>query len=48
MIYCAKEKAIKRLPKNWNIHVEKEILGNMTNYFGENRIKVVEKHIENI
>ena len=48
VIYCAKEKAIKRLPKNWNIHVEKEILGNMTNYFGENRIKVVEKHIENI
>jgi DNA polymerase-3 subunit alpha len=48
VIYCAKEKAIKRLPANWNIRVDKEILGNMTNYFGEKRIKVVEKHIENI
>ena len=48
VIYCAKEKAIKRLPANWNIRVDKEILGNMTNYFGEKRIKVVEKYIENI
>ena len=48
VIYCAKEKAIKRLPANWNIRVDKEILGNMTNYFGKKRIKVVEKYIENI
>lgn len=43
-----KKKRSKRLPANWNIRVDKEILGNMTNYFGEKRIKVVEKYIENI
>lgn len=48
VIYCAKEKAMKRLPQNQNIHVEKEILSELYKYFGELRIKVVEKSIENI
>ena len=46
VIYCAKEKAMKKLPANRNIHVEPEILDRLTKYFGESRIKVVEKRIE--
>ena len=48
VIYCAKEKVMKRLPKNWNIRADKELLNQMENYFGKNRVKVVEKSIENI
>lgn len=48
VIYCAKEKAMKRLTKNWNIRADKELLQQMENYFGKNRVKVVEKSIENI
>ena len=47
VIYCAKEKAMKRLPQNRNIHVDKELLSQLYKYFGESRIKVVEKVIEN-
>ena len=48
VIYCAKEKVMKRLPKNWNIRADQELLNRMENYFGKNRVKVVEKSIENI
>ena len=48
VIYCAKEKAIKRLSQERNIHVESELLTKLINYFGESRVKVVEKAIENI
>ena len=47
VIYCAKEKAIKRLPKNRNILVNPQILSRLMNHFGESRVKVVEKAIEN-
>ncbi len=47
VIYCAKERAIKRLPRNRNIRISQEILGRLMNHYGENRIKVVEKAIEN-
>ena len=43
VIYCAKEKVMKRLPKNWNIRADQELLNRMENYFGKNRVKVVEK-----
>ncbi len=48
VIYCAKEKAIKRLPMNRNVHVDKVLFGKLTKEYGENRVKVVEKSIENI
>ena len=48
VIYCAKEKVMKRFPKNWNIRADQEFLNRMENYFGKNRVKVVEKSIENI
>lgn len=47
VIYCAKERAIKRLPRNRNISVSPQILGRLMNHFGESRVKVVEKAIEN-
>lgn len=47
VIYCAKEKIMKRLPKNRNIHVEPELLTQLNKHFGESRVKVVEKTIEN-
>ena len=47
VIYCAKERAIKRLPRNRNISINPQVLGRLMNHFGENRVKVVEKAIEN-
>ncbi len=47
VIYCKAEKAVKRLPRNWNIGIEPNILSRLTNYYGEERVKVVEKCIEN-
>ena len=37
VIYCKAEKAVKRLPRNWNIEIEPNILGRLTNYYGEDR-----------
>ena len=46
--YCAKERVVKRLPKNRNIGINEQILSRLMNHFGEKRVKVVEKPIENI
>lgn len=48
VIYCAKEHAVKKLPKNRNIGINEQILSRLMNHFGEKRVKVVEKPIENI
>ncbi len=47
VIYCEKEKIVKKLPANKNISINPQILSRLMNHFGENRIKVVEKAIEN-
>ena len=47
VIYCAKEKIVKRLPANRNIHVEPGILTRLQNRYSEKNIKVIEKSIEN-
>lgn len=47
VIYCAKERAIKRLPRNKNIQINPQVLSRLMNHFGGNRVKVVEKAIEN-
>ena len=44
--FCKAERAVKRLPKNANIQVEPGILSRLTNYFGEDCVKVIEKPIE--
>ena len=46
VIYLTKEKAIKKLPPNRNVHADKHLLGDLKAYFGETRVKVVEKSIE--
>ncbi len=48
VIYCKKEKAIKRLPANRCVNADKLMLNKMTNYLGESCVKVIEKAIENI
>ena len=47
VIYCAKERAVKRLPRNRNISINERILSRLMNHYSESRIKVVEKAIEN-
>ena len=47
VIYCQAERAVKRLPRNRNILITPQVLSRLMNQFGEKRIKVVEKTIEN-
>ena len=47
VIYCRKERAVKRLPQGRNIHIDSIILNRLTNYLGESCVKVIEKPIEN-
>ena len=47
VIYCEKEKIVKKLPANKNISINPQSLSRLMNHFGENRVKVVEKAIEN-
>ena len=46
VIYCQKERAIKRLPRNRNIRISQEVLSRLMNHYGEKRVKVVEKSID--
>lgn len=48
VIYCKKEKAVKRLPANRNVNADRILYGKLTNYLGESCVKVIEKPIENI
>ena len=48
IIYCAKEKAMKKLPESYRVQVNQDLLIRLAEYFGESRIKVVEKHIEKV
>ena len=48
VIYCAKEKAIKRLPASYCVQVSKEFLQQLEQHFGESRVKVVEKSMEKV
>ena len=47
VIYCRKERAVKRLLQGRNIHIDSIILNRLTNYLGESCVKVIEKPIEN-
>lgn len=48
VIYCRKEKAVKRLPLNRSVNADKLLLNKLTNYLGESCVKVIEKAIENL
>ena len=45
IIYCAKEKVMKKMPESCRVQVSQELFNRVTEYFGESRVKVVEKHI---
>ena len=47
IIYCKKEKAVKRLPAGRNVTADKILLSRLTNYLGEACVKLIEKPIEN-
>ena len=47
VIYCQAERAVKHLPKNRNIQIAPQVLSKLMNHYGEKRVKVVEKTIEN-
>ncbi len=48
VIYCAKEKGVKRLSANRNIEITPQLLERLSEHFGKERIKVVEKQIEKV
>ena len=48
IIYCAQEKAVKRLSAAYRVRADALLLEGLKAKYGENRIKVVEKAIENI
>lgn len=48
VIYISGEKLIKRLPNSHNIGIMPELVNNLTNFLGENNVKVVEKSIEKL
>ena len=48
VIYCKKERAVKRLGRNRNVQVEPGLLSRLMNYLGDSCVKVIEKSIENI
>ena len=45
VIYCAKEKAVKRFPKNQGVHAEKGLVSKLEVFYGADRIRVVEKGV---
>ncbi len=48
VVYCKKERIIKRLPGNRSVQAEPGLLSRLTNYLGESCVKVIEKPIENL
>ena len=48
IIYLRKEKARKILPPGWNVEADRDLLGKLTELYGEKNVKVVEKTIEKI
>ena len=47
VIFCQKERAVKRLSRSRNIWIEPEFLRRIQSRFGEERVKVVEKAVAN-
>ena len=48
VIYCRKEKVVKRLGVGRSVSADARLLSRLTNYLGESCVKVIEKPIENI
>ena len=48
VIYCKEERALNRLPRNLMISGSEELLYNLSEKYGKDNVKVVEKSIENL
>lgn len=48
VIYCQAEKAIRHLPRGRAVKITDDLLLRLQNYFGGDRVKVLEKSIENM
>ena len=46
VVYISSIKAMKRMPANWNICVNEDSVGKISQIFGEQNVKVVEKNVE--
>lgn len=47
-VYCVREKAVKQLPRSMRVAITPELVGRLRNHYGQDRVKVVEKDIENM
>ena len=45
VIYCKKERVVKRLGRNRNVQVEPGLLSRLMNYLGDSCVKVIEENI---
>ncbi len=48
VVYCTQEKAVKRLPASYRVQADAAFLAKLQGIYGENRVKLVEKAIENV
>ncbi len=46
MIYCEKERAVKEMPKSWNIKIENALMERLYDKFSHDNVKIVEKKLE--
>ncbi len=46
VVYISSIKAMKRMPANWNISVNEDSVGKISQIFGKQNVKVVEKNVE--
>ena len=46
VIYCQAEKVVKRLPRRQAVSADVSLMTRLQNYFGESRVKLVEKKVE--
>ena len=46
-IYCAAERAVRKLPPNRNVQIDRDLIERLRKIYGEENIKIVEKSIDN-
>ena len=46
VIYIASLRAMKRLRQNYNVHINPELVGNLTEFLGEKNVKIVERALK--
>ena len=48
VIYCEKEKAMKRLPKSRNVKVSQNLISRLKKVYSDNNIVIVEKSLDSL